>query len=161
MRTVMQWRDLPAEAEEWIARIEAVRPLIRQYRDYAEEQGEAHPKVIAELCKLGFSRLCVSKDFGGQQRDIRVISQIVQRLAALDTSVSWPQVRMFFMPRSECRITNTYVQQADGDGLNVRVGLAGSMLSEHAVNTVGPVQMQVGVFQMLNFQAVATRGDRE
>ncbi|WP_177442402.1 acyl-CoA dehydrogenase family protein [Pseudomonas sp. HLS-6] len=90
MRTVMQWRDLPAEAEEWIARIEAVRPLIRQYRDYAEEQGEAHPKVIAELCKLGFSRLCVSKDFGGQQRDIRVISQIVQRLAALDTSVSWP-----------------------------------------------------------------------
>ncbi|WJM95094.1 hypothetical protein QEP73_16070 [Pseudomonas defluvii] len=50
------------------------------------------------------------------------------------------------MPRIECRITNTYVQQADGDGLNMRVGLAGSMLNEHAVNPVGPGLMQVGVF---------------
>ena len=53
---------------------------------------------------------------------------------------------MFFMPRSECRITNTYVQQADGDGLNVRVGLAGSMLNEHAVNTRVPGQVPGGVF---------------
>lgn len=89
MKTLMQWRDLPAEAEEWMARIEAVRPLILRHSDYAEEHGETHPEVMAELFKLGFSRLCVSKAFGGQQLDIRVISQIVQRLAALDASVSW------------------------------------------------------------------------
>lgn len=89
MKTLMQWRDLPAEAEEWMARIEAVRPLILRHRDYAEVQGETHPEVMAELFKLGFSRLCVSKAFGGQQLDIRVISHIIQRLAALDASVSW------------------------------------------------------------------------
>ncbi len=32
MKTLIQWRDLLAEAEAWMARIEAVRPLVLRYR---------------------------------------------------------------------------------------------------------------------------------
>jgi hypothetical protein len=47
MKSLMQWNHLPAAADEWIDRIEALAPLILQHRDHAEEHGATHPDVMA------------------------------------------------------------------------------------------------------------------
>jgi alkylation response protein AidB-like acyl-CoA dehydrogenase len=122
MKSLMQWNHLPAAANEWIDRIEALAPLILQHRDHAEEHGATHPDVMARLFELGFSRLCVPRAFGGHQLDIRVISQILQRLAFHDASLSWQIMVQVAMGRLADYLPQATARMLYGDSQGFVVG---------------------------------------
>ncbi|NNN29424.1 acyl-CoA dehydrogenase [Streptomyces sp. S3(2020)] len=80
---------VPARAEEWLDRIDAVAPLIREHRDQAERDRVTPEPVVKALCEAGVHRMWVSRDFRGGQVSLATGSAVLQYLARLDASVAW------------------------------------------------------------------------
>lgn len=80
---------VPARAEEWLDRIDAVAPLIRAHRDQAERDRATPAAVVTALCDAGVHRMWVSRHFRGGQVSLATGSAVLQYLARLDASVAW------------------------------------------------------------------------
>ncbi|MCX5328740.1 MULTISPECIES: acyl-CoA dehydrogenase [unclassified Streptomyces] len=80
---------IPARAEEWLDRIDAVAPLIRAHRDQAERDRATPEAVVKALCDAGVHRMWVGRHFRGRQVSLATGSAVLQYLARLDASVAW------------------------------------------------------------------------
>lgn len=86
--------ELPAapatpELDDWLSRVADVTPVIEANRDRAERDRVMPVEVYRELRDAGFTRMWVSKEFGGEQISIRTGMAVVEELARLDASVAW------------------------------------------------------------------------
>lgn len=86
--------DLPAapatpELDDWLARVADVTPVIEANRDRAERDRVMPVEVYRELRDAGFTRMWVSKEFGGEQISIGTGMAVIEELARLDASVAW------------------------------------------------------------------------
>lgn len=74
---------------EWLERVDKIAPVITQNRDAAERDRKM-PRVVYEaLCDAGFTRMWISREFGGEQVSLATGMVVLEALARLDASVSW------------------------------------------------------------------------
>jgi len=77
------------EQSEWLARVDKVAPIIEEHRDEAERDRKM-PRVVYEALRdAGFTRMWVSRAFGGEQVSLTGGMVALEALARLDASVSW------------------------------------------------------------------------
>jgi len=77
------------EQSEWLARVDKVAPIIEEHRD-AAEQDRKMPRVVYEALRdAGFTRMWVSREFGGEQASLDAGMVALEALAYLDASVAW------------------------------------------------------------------------
>ncbi|MGA4846735.1 acyl-CoA dehydrogenase family protein [Streptomyces sp. G5(2025)] len=77
------------EQADWLARVEKLAPLIERHRDEAEHTRQMPRPVFEALRDEGFTRMWVSRAFGGQQVALDTGMAVLEALARLDASVSW------------------------------------------------------------------------
>ncbi|HZP49641.1 acyl-CoA dehydrogenase family protein [Actinocrinis sp.] len=80
---------LTDEQADWVARVERVTPLLMQTRDIAERDRRMPDEVFEALRELGFTRMWISKAFGGGQVGITTGMAVLEELARVDASVAW------------------------------------------------------------------------
>ncbi|MFF4214499.1 acyl-CoA dehydrogenase family protein [Streptomyces sp. NPDC001796] len=80
---------LTAEQADWLARVEKLAPLIEEHRTAAESDRRMPLPVFEALRDAGFTRMWVSKEFGGEQAALDTGMAVLEALARLDASVSW------------------------------------------------------------------------
>lgn len=78
-----------AEQSEWLARVEKVAPVITKYRETAEHDRRMPRTVYEALRDTGFTRMWVSRAFGGEQASLTAGMVALEALGRLDASVSW------------------------------------------------------------------------
>ena len=77
------------ERSEWLARVDKVAPIVEAHRD-AAEYDRAMPRVVYEALRdAGFTRMWVSREFGGEQASLDAGMVALEALAYLDASVAW------------------------------------------------------------------------
>jgi indole-3-acetate monooxygenase len=80
---------LTNEESEWLARVDKVAPVIEEHRDAAEHDRKM-PRVVYEALRdAGFTRMWVSREFGGERASLTAGMVALEALARLDASVSW------------------------------------------------------------------------
>ncbi|WP_329611949.1 acyl-CoA dehydrogenase family protein [Streptomyces brevispora] len=78
-----------SEQSEWLARVDAIAPVITENRDAAERDRKM-PRVVYEALRdAGFTRMWISSEFGGEQVSLTTGMVALEALARLDASVSW------------------------------------------------------------------------
>ncbi|HEX8093530.1 acyl-CoA dehydrogenase family protein [Jatrophihabitans sp.] len=77
------------EQSEWLARADKVAPIVEKYRDVAERDRKMPRPVYEALRDAGFTRMWVSREFGGEQVSLTAGMIALESLARLDASVSW------------------------------------------------------------------------
>ncbi|MGQ4389054.1 acyl-CoA dehydrogenase family protein [Streptomyces sp. SAS_270] len=87
--SLLETAAIPAGTEEWLDRIDAVAPLIREHRDRAERDRVTPEAVVEALRDAGVHRMWVGRHFGGGQVSLATGSAVLQYLARLDASVAW------------------------------------------------------------------------
>ncbi|MEU3957866.1 acyl-CoA dehydrogenase family protein, partial [Streptomyces achromogenes] len=80
---------VPEETREWLERVAAIAPVIKDFRAQGERDRRAPVQVFEALRGAGIHRMAVSKAFGGHQVDLRTAGAVIQELAVLDPSVAW------------------------------------------------------------------------
>ncbi|MFF9527308.1 acyl-CoA dehydrogenase family protein [Streptomyces achromogenes] len=80
---------VPEETREWLERVAAIAPVIKDFRAQGERDRRAPVEVFEALRDAGIHRMAVSKAFGGHQVDLRTAGAVIQELAVLDPSVAW------------------------------------------------------------------------
>ncbi|MFR9797586.1 acyl-CoA dehydrogenase family protein [Streptomyces sp. MS06] len=78
-----------ADQAEWLARVDEVAPLIEKHRDAAELDRRMPREVFEALRDAGFTRMWVSRAFGGGQVSLATGMCVLESLAGVDASVSW------------------------------------------------------------------------
>ncbi|WNI18883.1 acyl-CoA dehydrogenase family protein [Actinacidiphila sp. ITFR-21] len=78
-----------AETTEWVARVDALAPLVEEHRKAGEEQRFTPPVVMDALRAAGLHRMWVSREFGGGQVSVATGSAVIQALGRLDGSLAW------------------------------------------------------------------------
>ena len=81
-------------AEEVLAAIERVRPVIEAHRDEAEEQRRQSGAVIEAFQKEGLYRLWLPGEFGGAEIDMPAFMAAVEAIAKIDASAGWTFANM-------------------------------------------------------------------
>ncbi|MEU2250416.1 acyl-CoA dehydrogenase family protein [Streptomyces sp. NPDC019224] len=77
------------EQAEWLGRVEKLAPLIEAHRTAAEDNRRMPRPVFEALRAAGFTRMWVSRAFGGEQVALDTGMAVLEALARLDASVSW------------------------------------------------------------------------
>lgn len=77
------------EQAEWLARVDKIAPVVEQHRDEAEA-GRRMPRPVFEALRdAGFTRMWISRAFGGEQIALQTGMAALEALARLDASVAW------------------------------------------------------------------------
>lgn len=87
--TELARREITAEEEEWLARVDKIAPLLQENRERAERDRVTPPEVFEALREQGFPRLWVSTEFGGEGVSLATGSLVIQALARIDASIAW------------------------------------------------------------------------
>lgn len=82
-------KPVSAQTREWLDRVAAIAPVIEEFRGQAERERRSPRPVFEALRDAGIHRMAVSKQFGGEQVDLRTAGAVIQELAVLDPSVAW------------------------------------------------------------------------
>ncbi|GAA1390787.1 acyl-CoA dehydrogenase family protein [Kitasatospora putterlickiae] len=78
-----------AEQREWLDRVDQIAPVVEAHREAAERDRRMPGEVYAALRDAGFTRMWVSRAFGGAQVSLTAGMYALEALARLDASVSW------------------------------------------------------------------------
>ncbi|MCK9921895.1 acyl-CoA dehydrogenase [Frankia sp. AgPm24] len=77
------------ETKQWLARVDAVTPVLTQERERTERERVTSPAVLDALREQGIHRMWVSPSFDGGGVSVRTGSAVLQALARVDASVAW------------------------------------------------------------------------
>ncbi|MDT0264432.1 acyl-CoA dehydrogenase family protein [Jatrophihabitans lederbergiae] len=77
------------EESAWLERVDSVAPVIEKHRDEAEHERKMPRAVYEALRDAGFTRMWVSREFGGEQASLTAGMVAIEALGRLDASVSW------------------------------------------------------------------------
>lgn len=77
------------DRDEWVARAEALAPLVERYRDEGEALRHLPKPVAAAMRDAGLFSLWMPRALGGAQVDIETSLRVTEALSRLDGSVGW------------------------------------------------------------------------
>ena len=75
--------------EEMIARAQALRSMVREEAEAAEQRGYYSEALHNEFVKAGFYRCLQPRRFGGYEFDIRTFFKIMVEIASGDPGIGW------------------------------------------------------------------------
>ncbi len=75
--------------EPFVARAEALLPLLRRFEAANECDRRVHPDVVDAMKEAGFFRILQSRRIGGAECDLRTMHRVVRTLATASSSASW------------------------------------------------------------------------
>ena len=82
--------DAPVhDTQAWLARLEAMAPLVEAERTRMDADGRLPPGLFAALAESGLFRLWLPRALGGPEMSPLAFMEIVGAAAALDGSVGW------------------------------------------------------------------------
>lgn len=76
-------------AQDVMAAIERIRPVIEQYRDEAEQNRNLSTPVVAAMRDAGLLKLWTPKEYGGSEVDLPVFMQATESIARIDSAAGW------------------------------------------------------------------------
>jgi indole-3-acetate monooxygenase len=76
-------------AQDVLAAIERVRPVIEQYRDEAEQNRRLSDAVIEAIQKEGLFKIWTPKEYGGAEVDLPTFMTAVEAMATIDCAAGW------------------------------------------------------------------------
>jgi alkylation response protein AidB-like acyl-CoA dehydrogenase len=82
-------RDDQATTADWVARAQALAPMIEAAADRIEAERRIVPEVVAALHEAGIFRMLLPPSLGGGGADIVAFNQVVEVIAAADASTGW------------------------------------------------------------------------
>jgi alkylation response protein AidB-like acyl-CoA dehydrogenase len=78
-----------ASHEDYVARTQAILPLLRDLEADNEANRRTHPDAIAAMRQAGLFRILQPSRLGGAERDMRTMHEVVRLLATASSSASW------------------------------------------------------------------------
>ncbi|MBZ4322982.1 acyl-CoA dehydrogenase family protein, partial [Streptomyces huiliensis] len=90
--TTTATRPVPSAAPtgaEFVARAEALRPLLREHAARIDADRRLTDDVVDELTRAGLFRLTTPRRFGGHETDVRTLLDVTATLAEGDGSTAW------------------------------------------------------------------------
>jgi alkylation response protein AidB-like acyl-CoA dehydrogenase len=80
---------LTSEQQEWLERVDKVASVLSEHRAAAERNREAPSAVFDAIRDAGFTRMWVSREFGGEQVSLLTGVTVIEALARIDASAAW------------------------------------------------------------------------
>src|SRR5688572_23743914 len=69
--------------------VEKIRPVVESYRDEGERERSLPAAVVTAMREAGLLRLCVPKEYGGDEVDLPVFMKAVESTARIDSAAGW------------------------------------------------------------------------
>ncbi|MGV9878635.1 acyl-CoA dehydrogenase family protein [Streptomyces sp. NPDC003006] len=86
---LLQTASAPDGGMQWLDRVKAIAPVVREHREQAERDRVTPTPVIDVLRANGLHRMWVGRHFGGGNVSLTTGSAVLRQLARLDASVAW------------------------------------------------------------------------
>jgi indole-3-acetate monooxygenase len=74
---------------DWVARAQALAPMIAAAGDRIEAERRIVPDVVAALYGAGLFRMLLPASLGGSGADVVAFNQVIETIAAADASTAW------------------------------------------------------------------------
>jgi indole-3-acetate monooxygenase len=74
---------------DWVARAQALAPMIEAAGDRIEAERRIVPPVVAALHDAGLFRMLLPASLGGSGADVVAFNQVIETIAAADASTAW------------------------------------------------------------------------
>jgi alkylation response protein AidB-like acyl-CoA dehydrogenase len=74
---------------DWLQRIQALAPLVEEYRDEGEQQRRLPQPLFQAMREAGLFSLWVPRSLGGAEVDVETSMRVVEELSRLDGAVGW------------------------------------------------------------------------
>ncbi|GAA5153556.1 acyl-CoA dehydrogenase family protein [Pseudonocardia eucalypti] len=82
-------RSYPATADEVLARVNELVPVLRDRAQATEKLRRMHPDTLEDLTSAGVCKLTMPKDAGGYEAEPRVLTEVLAQIARGCPSTSW------------------------------------------------------------------------
>jgi alkylation response protein AidB-like acyl-CoA dehydrogenase len=80
---------MTSASTDWLARARKFGPIIKTYRDEAEQSRQMPRPLFESLRDAGFFRLWIPRRFGGPEVDMMTFIRVVEELSRLDGAAGW------------------------------------------------------------------------
>jgi indole-3-acetate monooxygenase len=84
-----QTHSVPATADDLLAGVQSLEPLVKELRDRMEAERRMPPPLVRAMMEAGVFRMAVPREYGGGEFDPMTQVRVVEELSRMEGSVGW------------------------------------------------------------------------